>query len=104
MSERDPNVAEFLKTHPLLAYCTDDEIKQVYGDPPREPVPSVDCAGWRTPLHCKEKVSDGGVDGTGYCLRCYASREDIQLYRELRKEGYSTTQAALMAGLTDPAE
>ena len=32
--ERDPSVVEFLKTHPLLAYCTDEEIKQVYGDPP----------------------------------------------------------------------
>jgi len=63
-----------------------------------------DCEGWRTPLRCDKKVTDGGVNSSGFCEDCHRSIDDIRKYRELRREGYSQTQAALMSGLSDPSE
>lgn len=62
---------------------------------------TVDCEGWRSPLRCKQKI-DPALQVSGYCEDCYRHIDDINLYRAYREEGYSVTQAGLMAGLTDP--
>lgn len=62
------------------------------------------CRGRLTHRRCGESAVDGGVDGTGFCSKCYypGCFEDYQHYRDMRDEGYSHHQAALQAGFIDP--
>lgn len=59
-----------------------------------------ECEGLRTPLRCGNRVPFG----TTYCPSCGLQSEEILKYRDLRDEGYSTYQAAVMSGLIDPDE
>lgn len=70
------------------------------------------CAGRIAPLNCHTVLLAGVArDIVGeppkhpvYCTRCLGSIEDIEKYRNLREDGYSTHVAALMSGLIDPLD
>jgi len=62
------------------------------------------CHGRLFSRRCAEHAKDKGVNGSGFCEKCYypGIEEIYQRYRDLKEEGYTTYQAQLMAGMIDP--